>query len=756
VLAATLALAGCAPKSKPPARDVLAAHPGTARSAPLRILYPLDGTIFPPELPAPTFRWADPAASAWVVGFTFDDGADPLAFDAFAAEWTPPDDAWEAIKRRSLGRTAAVRVLGLDRSWRIASAGTVTFGTSPDEVGAPLFYREVNLPFIEAVRDPSRIRWRFGPVSSKAPPPVVLENLPVCGNCHSFSADGRVLGMDIDYANDKGSYAIKGVEPRMVLDRGSIITWSDYRREDGQPTFGLLSQVSPDGRTVVSTVKDRSVFVPRPGTEFSQLFYPIQGILALYDRESRAFRSLPGADDPRYVQSNPVWSPDGKTIVFIRARAHVLRSARGGVLLTEEECRESLAQTRDFRYDLYRLPFNGGAGGEAVPLAGASGDGTSNYFPKFSPDGNWIVFCKSARHSLLQPDSALYIVPAGGGEARRMRCNTPRMNSWHTWSPNGRWLVFSSKARGPYTRLFITHVDAEGNDTPAVELDRLTAPDRAANIPEFVNAAPGAIASIAERFVDDVSFVRAAKEFLLGGDAGRAIDAYRRALAINPGNPDATLNLGVALESLGRSAEAAEHYRQALRADPDSAALHYNLALASEGRGGTAEAITHYLETIRLDPRHPEARLNLAAVYGRLGDAEQSIHHYREAVRVRPDDARAHHNLGSALQDRGLLDEAEPCLARAMELDPKLALARNNMGNLLMARGRTEEAVARYKEALEIDPDCARACSNLGVAMQKLGRYDEAERHYREALRIDPQLEQARLNLLALRRGRSP
>jgi Flp pilus assembly protein TadD len=426
------------------------------------------------------------------------------------------------------------------------------------------------------------------------------------------------------------------------------------------------------------------------------------------------------------------------------------------VLLTEDECRESLEQTRDFRYDLFRVPFNGGAGGVAVPLAGASGDGTSNYFPKFSPDGKWIVFCKAARHSLLQPDSALHIVPAEGGVARRMRCNTPRMNSWHTWSPNGRWLVFASKARGPYTRLFITHVDAEGNDTPAVELDRLTSPDRAANIPEFVNAPPGALASIVERFVDDVSFVRAAREFLLGGDRERAVDAYRRALAINPRNEDANLNLGVALESLGRLTEAVEHYREALRIHPDSAELHFNLAVASEGRGGASQAATHYLEALRLDPRHPEAHFSLGALYGRLGDAEKSIHHYREALRIRPDDARAHNNLGSALQERGRLDEAEPHLARAMELDPKHALARNNMGNLLMVRGQVQEAVSRYEEALRIDPACARAHSNHGVAMQKLGRTDEAERHYREALRLDPGLDQARRNLEDLLRRRSP
>jgi hypothetical protein len=87
----------------------------------------------------------------------------------------------------------------------------------------------------------------------------------------------------------------------------------------------------------------------------------------------------------------------------------------------------------------------------------------------------------------MRPDSRLFIVPFKGGQARLMKCNTPLMNSWHSFSPNGRWMVFSSKARSPYTQMYLTHIDKDGNDTPPVLIENATAANRAVNIPEFVN-----------------------------------------------------------------------------------------------------------------------------------------------------------------------------------------------------------------------------------------------------------------------------
>jgi tetratricopeptide (TPR) repeat protein/Tol biopolymer transport system component len=718
-----------------------------ARTAPpggLTVEYPLDETLFPPEIPAPCFRWQDEnrRADLWLVTLEFADGGGRINARARQRSWTPEPAVWEDIKQRCLEKPATVTVAAVHHASpsQILATGRVTIRTSGDKVGAPLFYREVNLPFVQAVKDPSHIRWRFGPVSSAEAPPIVLEKLPVCGNCHSFSADARVLGMDIDYANDKGSYAIAPVRAQMTLDQGNIITWSDYQRSESEVTFGLLSQVSPDGRFVVSTVKDESVFVPRPGLEFSQLFFPIKGILCVYDRQAGTFQALPGADDPQLVQSNPTWSPDGKYIVFAATQAYQLKTTGGPrkVLLSPEDCREFLVDGKPFKFDLYRIPFNDGRGGKAEPLAGASFNGMSNFFPKYSPDGKWIVFCRAKNYMLLQPDSELYIIPAGGGKARRLRANTKRMNSWHSFSPNGPWLVFSGKPDSAYTQLFLTHIDEQGESTPPVVLDRLTASDRAANIPEFVNAGPGAIRHIREQFVDDLSYARAAWECLKSNDYEGTQRQCAKALDLNPKNADAHFYLGLALFGRKQHDEAIKHLSEAARLKPTSSEIRTHLGAVYIAKGMLDEAIDHLHRALQMDPNNSEAYFNLGVATSLRGDKLAAIRNWSRAVQLKPDDHEAHYNLARTLEEQGDVERAIEHYRRVVQLQPDHALAHARLGICLCMKGAPQEGVTHLSRAVALDPENTTVRYNLAVTLARLKRHDQAIPQWQQILRRDP------------------
>jgi tetratricopeptide (TPR) repeat protein len=570
--------------------------------------------------------------------------------------------------------------------------------------------------------------------------------------------------MDVDYANDKGSYVITRTGPEMKLATSDIITWDDYRREDGQLTLGLLSQISPDGRYALSTVKDLSIFMAKPDLAFSQLFFPFMGIVGVYDREAKRFFSLPGADDPALVQSNPTWSPDGQWVVFARTRAVEIKGARnpGRILLDGEEADKFLRQTKDYRYDLYRVPFNGGKGGKAEPLRGASQNGRSNYFPKYSPDGRWIVFCQAKNYMLLQPDSELYIIPSEGGSARRLGCNLGRMNSWHSWSPDGQWLVFSSKAHSDYTQLYLARINEHGEASPPVWLAHMVEPGRAANIPEFVALPAEGIMRIREQFLDDYSYVRAGDEFYRAGEVDQAIEKYRIALSLNPDNLTVRRQLGYLLYPTRNRKEAVEHMRATVRLAPQDPFARFNLGSALRSMGDYSNAIVQFEEGVLcltnmanreydpVDKKHalPEAmHFCLGSAYQQVGSITNAERCYREALRLAPDYPEVHYNLGTLLLRSGRIDEAQEHFMSVIKLMPEFADAHNCLGVIRQRQNRQAEALACFQKAVKYDTNNWQAHFNLANAYLAEGNRDMAIPELRETLRLKPSYEPAQLAL---------
>jgi tetratricopeptide (TPR) repeat protein len=778
-----------------------------ARPAAIQIDYPEHGTIFPPDFAAPTFVWRDGAenAAAWLVEVTFGDRSpgirveipgerlapgpvDPRAIaetnapprltpeQANTRTWKPDGETWAEIRKRSARRPATVTITGYrDKSLGGApvSRGSVAIQTSRDPVGAPIFYRDVPLMPSELEKGVIKplapaavplIAWRLRDVSESRSR-LLMEGLHTCANCHSFSRDGKTMGMDLDGPqNDKGLYAVVPVQPQMTIRSQDVVKWSSFR-SNAVPDLrvGFMSQVSPLGDYIVTMIDPPAVDASSPTRQsrrragrgrghfyvanfkdyrFLQVFYPTRGILAWYSRATGRLQPLPGADDPRFVHTSAVWSPDGKYLVFARAEAREPYPEGRKLAEYANDPNETPIQ-----YDLYRIPFNDGRGGVTAPIPGASANGMSNAFPKVSPDGRWIVFVKCRNGLLMRPDSQLFIVPANGGQARRMRANLPLMNSWHSFSPNGRWLVFSSKSRSPYTQMFLTHIDQDGRDSPAILIEDATQANRAVNIPEFVNIPPGGLARIDTPAVEHYKQLDRAFELAKKGQHEAAVAEWKKALALDGGDSKIHMNLGVSLAATGRLDEAIQSYQAALGIDPDDPEIRLNFGVALAGAGRFDEAIAQYRKSLDLDPNYPEAHNNLGLALARGGDLDQAIAHYRKALDINPQYAAIHNNLGAALARLGKLDDAIAHFQKYLEIDPGSVEVHRNLVRVLAQAGRSAEAVGCFENLLRIHPNSAALHNTLGLALVWQNRTGEAIARFNRALEIDPNLIEAHENL---------
>ncbi len=112
---------------------------------------------------------------------------------------------------------------------------------------------------------------------------------------------------------------------------------------------------------------------------------------------------------------------------------------------------------------------------------------------------------------------------------------------------------------------------------------------------------------------------------------------WTHALECTSNNSTAHDELGIALNSRGRFAEAIDEFRQALAIKPDYLSAHLNLGLALANHGQFAEAIDQYLYVLAIKPDDVKAHNNLGIALIHYGRYTEAIDHLREALAIKPD-----------------------------------------------------------------------------------------------------------------------
>ncbi len=259
-----------------------------------------------------------------------------------------------------------------------------------------------------------------------------------------------------------------------------------------------------------------------------------------------------------------------------------------------------------------------------------------------------------------------------------------------------------------------------------------------------------------------------------------------RATALEPGHPDALLNLAAVLTSRGASEEAVAYLRKAAGLHPDSGDIRYRLAQAlraagdaeaanaqfeeferiraraqrgsrvavlmrqgqqSLAAGNPASAKESYQAVIRLEPEHVEAHLQLGLAYERLGSGTLAEVMFRKATALDPQNADAHLKLGLKLAAHDRFGDALSSVARALELAPQSAAARRAIGMVLTRLNRPLDAVPHFEWLVQGASESLGARLDLGIALAEGGRLDDAFSEFREAVRLAPDSHLAQYHL---------
>ena len=193
-------------------------------------------------------------------------------------------------------------------------------------------------------------------------------------------------------------------------------------------------------------------------------------------------------------------------------------------------------------------------------------------------------------------------------------------------------------------------------------------------------------------------------EFLDQGKYNKAINAYDKALAIDPSFDVALNNKGVALSEIGRYNDSLEAFNSVIALHPDSMDVWYSKAGVLKDMGYHNKSLEAYDKALELDPENKNVLYDKAVVLKNLGRYEAAIESYDEALEVDPNFIQALMNKGSLLFRLGEQDKAIECYERALEINPHLWKIWFNKGLALYDIGLFNESLQCFNQTLQLNP----------------------------------------------------
>ncbi|MGC1483574.1 MAG: tetratricopeptide repeat protein [Candidatus Acidiferrum sp.] len=263
--------------------------------------------------------------------------------------------------------------------------------------------------------------------------------------------------------------------------------------------------------------------------------------------------------------------------------------------------------------------------------------------------------------------------------------------------------------------------------------------------------------------------------------ATKAIDAYKKAYALDPGSPVIGERLAEMYWESQRVHEAITEAQGLLKRDPNDLPTRRLLGriylrnlgdLTSSAQSDMAErAIEQYREVYRLDPTDSESALWLARLYRLRNEHDKAEVVLRSLLKEDPENEAAVEQLTQLLLDEGksedavsllegitgrtpspaLLDllgdaytqthdlaKAEAAYRKAAELDPSESSHLRGLGQTLLSEEKYSDALKTYQKLADLMPDDADVYLRLGQIYRELHQLDLAEQSLLKARQYEP------------------
>jgi predicted Zn-dependent protease len=260
-------------------------------------------------------------------------------------------------------------------------------------------------------------------------------------------------------------------------------------------------------------------------------------------------------------------------------------------------------------------------------------------------------------------------------------------------------------------------------------------------------------------FVQDLSSLsQRGERAMREGDFSTAVNTYRDLAVKDPRNPNWRMNLGLALHSAKRYAEAIPEFNAFVKAQPAPGPVHFLLGLShlklnqpcparnvlelafrwnpaqvrldlADARAGCKlwePAARLYIEHSKLHPKDQRLQRQIAHCLWQARLYSEALPYFRGIEAQYPTEAAYHFELGDTIARASSAKEAIPALETAVSLDPNLLPARAELGKAYLATNQPAKAIPHLERAAPTNPELFLP---LARAHRALGNLEEAKRY---------------------------
>lgn len=202
---------------------------------------------------------------------------------------------------------------------------------------------------------------------------------------------------------------------------------------------------------------------------------------------------------------------------------------------------------------------------------------------------------------------------------------------------------------------------------------------------------------------------------------GRIVALLNDVIRDDPQVIDAWFMLGTKYLAHGDLERAVDHFKRTLALKPDYDLAVFNLAQAYRRMGDDEAALAGFEHYLTLDPTDPFVQYQMGEIWLDRGDLARAEALFRRALQTDASVAAAKNALGVIALQRGDLASADRLIREALASKPTLRLAHFNLALLAEQRGDVRAAEREYVAELEGHPENYKAAFNLSRLYEEVG-----------------------------------